>query len=310
MDAKLELAYLVFAARKPEAWRRFLGDTLGLPANPPAHDGTTGWRLDDACQRLVVTPGPEDDLAAIGLGAPDEAALMQQVQRLRHHGVAVHEADAARRQARRVQHLFVAQDPAGNTIELHCGLARAPQPFESAVFPGGFRTGALGMGHAALVAHDLPAMEAFYCQALGFGSSERLRTRAGPLDVSGLFLHCNRRHHSIALLQLPLRQRLHHFMLQAERLADVGAAYERVQQHGHPLSLKIGQHPDPDGTFSFYGVTPSGFDFEIGHGSQEIDPASWREQPSQVTSTWGHQPSWRLQWKMARAVIRQRLGWH
>lgn len=308
MEAKLELAYMVFAVRKPAAWNRLLTDTLGLPANPPAADGSQGWRLDDRWQRLAIVQGEDDDLAALGLGAPDEAALLRQVQRLRERGVAVDEADPARRAARRVQRLFIARDPAGNTIELHCGLAAAAEPFASTVFPGGFRTGALGMGHAALVARDLPAMERFYADALGFGRSERLHTRTGPLEVSALFLHCNRRHHSIALLQLPLRQRMHHFMMQAERLADVGSAYERVQQHKHPLSLQIGQHPDPDGTFSFYAATPSGFDFEIGHGSQEIDPAAWREQPSERTSSWGHQPSRRLQWKMARAVVSQWLG--
>ncbi|HSW07971.1 hypothetical protein [Aquabacterium sp.] len=145
----------------------------------------------------------------------DEAALARRAQRLRHHGVAAQEAGAALCHSRRVERLFIAHDPAGTAIELFSGLAEADQPLASPVFPGGFRTGALGMGHAALVARDLAAME------------------------------------------------------------------------------------------RFYGATPSGFDFEIGHGSQEIDPAGWRELPSSVTSSWGHQPSARLQWKMAKALLNQ-----
>lgn len=303
MDAKMKLGYLVFAVRKPALWTKLLGDTLGLTPASPATDGHQGWQLDAACQRLVVTPGTRDDLAAIGLDCDDDATLGQLVQRLQRHGVAVQEADAALCQARRVKRLFVTQDPAGNTVELYTGLAEAARPFESPVFQGGFRTGALGLGHAALVARDLPAMERFYVQVLGWRVTERLATQVGPLAVAGVFLHCNRRHHSLALLQLPLAQRLHHFMLQTERLADVGLAFERVQQHKTPLSLQLGQHPDPDGTFSFYAATPSGFDFEIGHGGQEIDPAHWREIPSSSTSSWGHRPSARLRWKMAKAVV-------
>ena len=61
---------------------------------------------------------------------------------------------------------------------------------------------------------------AFYVEVLGFGVTERLLTRAGPLTVRGTFLHCNRRHHSIALFDLPIAKRLHHFMLEAVDLRD------------------------------------------------------------------------------------------
>ena len=75
---------------------------------------------------------------------------------------------------------------------------------------------------------------------------------------------------------MPLSKRIHHFMLQAQRFSDIGIAFERAQRHKVPLSLELGQHPDPDGTFSFYGATPSGFDFEIGAGTQTIDPDGWQ----------------------------------
>jgi catechol 2,3-dioxygenase-like lactoylglutathione lyase family enzyme len=163
------------------------------------------------------------------------------------------------------------------------------------------------MGHAALVAHDLPAMERFYVDGLGFGVSERLATRAGPIDVRGTFLHCNPRHHSLALFALPLRKRLHHFMLQSHEWRDVGMAYERARALKVPLSLDLGQHPDPDGTFSFYGATPSGFDFEIGAGSRTIDPRGWTPLDAGVTSSWGHRPQLRLQLAMARAFIASKL---
>lgn len=307
MPPDLRLGYLVFEARRPDRWAGFCQHMLGLPAPADNADGSRGWQLDQAAQRLIVQEGPADDLAALGLECANEAVLDRLLERLRQDGITVVPADAALREARRVQRLHRCTDPAGNTVELFTGLAHAAEPFASPAFPQGFRTGELGLGHAVLVSRDLEAMEAFY-RLLGFGVTERLATRAGPLDIRGVFMHCNRRHHSIALFDMPLSKRIHHFMLQAERLADIGIAFERAQRHKVPLSLELGQHPDPDGTFSFYGATPSGFDFEIGAGTQTIDPEGWDVQHTGVTSAWGHKPRLRLQLKMAAGLIAQKLS--
>ena len=307
MQADLRLGYLVFEVRRPARWADFCEQMLGLPAPVRNEDGSLGWQLDEACQRLMVQEGPADDLAAIGLECTDEAVLQRRLQRLRQAGVAVLAADAAQRRARRVKSLHHCSDPAGNRVELFTDPEPAAQAFSSAHFPAGFQTGAQGLGHAVLVAHDVAAMEAFYTGLLGFGVTERLTTRVGPINFHGVFLHCNERHHSLALFDLPLRRRLHHFMLQASRLSDIGRAFERARRHKVPLSLGLGQHPDPDGTFSFYGATPSGFDFEIGAGSQTIAPAGWQVQKTDVTSTWGHAPKLRLQLQMAAGLLASKL---
>jgi catechol 2,3-dioxygenase-like lactoylglutathione lyase family enzyme len=173
---------------------------------------------------------------------------------------------------------------------------------------GGFNTSDLGLGHAVLNTQDLSSMERFYVSALGFAVTERLDARVGPITVRGTFLHCNRRHHSIALFCLPIAKRLHHFMLEANEIMDVGRAYELARHLGVPLSLGLGQHPDPDGTFSFYGSTPSGFDFELGAGGRLLPAATWREQHTSVTSSWGHRPTLRAKWNMVRALTARRLG--
>jgi 2,3-dihydroxybiphenyl 1,2-dioxygenase len=307
MSPDLRLGYLVFEVRRPARWADFCQQMLGLPAPLRNEDGSLGWQLDEACQRLMVQEGTADDLAALGLQCADEAVLQRLLQRLRQAGVAVQPADAAQRRARRVKNLHHCSDPAGNRVELFTDPEPAAQPFSSAHFPAGFETGAQGLGHAVLVAHDVPAMEAFYTGVLGFGVTERLATKVGPISFRGVFLHCNERHHSLALFDLPLRRRLHHFMLQARRLSDIGRAVERARHHRVPLSLGLGQHPDPDGTFSFYGATPSGFDFEIGAGSQTIEPAGWQVQTTDVTSTWGHAPKLRLQLQMAAGLLASKV---
>jgi biphenyl-2,3-diol 1,2-dioxygenase len=305
----LKLGYLAFAVRRPARWNAFCRTMLGLPEPVTNLDGSVGYALDgEARQRLIVAEGKADDLAAIGLECGDGASLDALLARLSAQGLAAERAPASLGNARRVASLHLLSDPMGNRIELHSGAEAADKPFASAEMPGGYRTGALGMGHAVLVSRDLGAMERFYVDALGFGVSERLAAKVGPIQVRGTFLHCNRRHHSLALFDLPLRKRLHHFMLQAKRLADVGAAFERAQRTRVPLSLDLGQHPDPDGTFSFYGRTPSGFDFEIGAGGQEIEPAGWREHTTDVTSVWGHKPKLGLQLRMAKELVVRGLG--
>jgi len=305
----LKLGYLAFAVRRPARWNAFCRTMLGLPEPVTNLDGSLGYALDgEARQRLIVAEGKADDLAAVGLDCGDDTGLDALLARLSARGLATERAPTSLGNARRVARLHLLSDPMGNRIELHSGAEAADKPFASAEMPGGYRTGALGMGHAVLVSRDLGVMERFYVDALGFGVSERLAAKVGPIQVRGTFLHCNRRHHSLALFDLPLRKRLHHFMLQAERLADVGAAFERAQRTRVPLSLELGQHPDPDGTFSFYGRTPSGFDFEIGAGGQEIEPAGWHEHTTDVTSVWGHKPKLGLQLRMAKELVVRGLG--
>ena len=306
--ASLRLGYLQFEVRKPERWTEFCMSMLGLPAPVANTDGSQGFRMDEAAQRLIVQEGTADDLAAIGLEAGDEDALDRLLARITSFGVRVEEGGAVLCASRRVKRLHRVVDPAGNRVELFFGPEAASQPFESDVFPARFRTGDAGMGHVAIVADDLVAMEHFYTRVLGFGVSERLSTKAGPIDISGTFLHCNRRHHSLALFKLPLRKRVHHFMLQANAWNDVGVAYERALRNKLPMSLSLGQHPGPDGTFSFYAATPSGFDFEIGAGSGEIEPAQWQVLHTAGASTWGHKPRLRLQLKMVRELVASKFA--
>ena len=305
----LALGYLVFEVSRLPAWQRFCGDVLGLPAPVANADDSLGWQIDSACQRLIARPGPADDIAAIGFECADDAALDAVLAHLQRAGFPAAPADAALRQARRVRRLHTLRDPEGNAVELFTGLAPAARSFASEAFPQGFCTGqGLGLGHAVLVGRDLARLEAFYTTLPGFGVTERLATRAGPIEVRGTFLHCNRRHHSLALFDLPLSKRMHHFLLQAPNLHDIGLAYERACARKVPISLGLGQHPAPDGTFSFYGATPSGFDFEIGAGAHEIDPEAWQVQHTAQTSAWGHRPTWRLQLKMAAGLVRRRVG--
>jgi catechol 2,3-dioxygenase-like lactoylglutathione lyase family enzyme len=287
MFAPMKLGHLAFEVSNLARWRGFCDTVLGLGAGNAGPDGRVDYATGRAGQTLSLTQGPRDDLAGIGLELPDIAALSRFSARLIDAGIVAEGPD------------LVFRDPEGLAIHAYVGQKEAAA---SAELPT--------LGHAALVVSDLPRMECFYVDVLGFRVTERLSTRVGPIDVRGIFLHCDEVHHTLALFALPLRRRLHHFMLEVPRLDMVGHAFERAKAAKVPLSLGLGQHPAPDGTFSFYGCSPSGFDFEIGTGSGRIDPAEWSEMITSTTSTWGHKPTMGLQLRTLREMLSVKLRGH
>lgn len=305
----LRLGYLAVETRRPDKWRDFNAALLDLPLRANA-DGGFGLQVDGARQRLIVLPGRRDDVHAVGLQMRDAAALAALSDKLKANGIAVQEGDAALCQARGVGRLLAFADPADLRLEAFVDAAPADRDFASQFFPDGFHADDAGFGHVVLNVRELEPVERFYCGVLGFAVTERLAMRLGPIDMRGIFLHCNRRHHSLAIFAAPAAKRLNHVMLQAEALRDVGVAYERFKRHRVPFSLELGQHPDPDATVSFYAATPSGFDLEIGAAGQEIDPVGWQERPLHRISSWGHKPTLRLKLNALKALAAERLGLH
>src|SRR4029079_1287827 len=195
-----------------------------------------------------VRPGKADDIAAIRLEVAGVEAREELKARLARAAVPLDEGDGK----------LVFRDPLGTRIE--AGVAEAWSADET------------GFGHVVLASREIEAVERFYVGALGLAVTERLAARVGPIQVRGAFLHCNPRHHSIAILDLPQRRRLNHLMLEAASLREVLRAHDRARAARLPFSLELGEHPDPDGTLSFYVRTPAGFDLEIGAGGREIQP--------------------------------------
>ena len=52
MNPPMQLGYLVFGAARPARWADFCGAMLGLPEPVTNADGSRGWRIDEASQRL------------------------------------------------------------------------------------------------------------------------------------------------------------------------------------------------------------------------------------------------------------------
>jgi 2,3-dihydroxybiphenyl 1,2-dioxygenase len=199
--------------------------------------------------------------------------------------VKVQRATAAENEIRHVTDMLWFEDPLGNRVELFHDLASAEAPFEPARPISGFRTGGMGLGHAVLTVPRIDAVLPFYRDVLGFRLSDYARK-----PFNAVFLHVNARHHSLALLEAG-QAGLHHIMVEALSVDDVGKAYD-VGLERESVSVTLGRHTN-DHMLSFYTWSPSRFLIEYGWGGRSIDDATWTVQEMvNGPSLWGHERSW------------------
>lgn len=291
MTAVARLGYLGLEVSDLAAWERFAVDVLGLEVAGRRDDGCVALRMDDQAQRILLHPGPSDDLAYLGFELDDEHGLRGLAQQLRAAGFAPRDGSPEKTRERRVEQLFGVEDPNGLPVELFCGPDRAREPFHSPAVPSGFVTGPEGLGHVVLATRDGKATERFYRELLGMRISDWIDVELAPgLPLHITFLHANARHHTLAFAEAPLPKRIHHFMLEVGAMADVGRAYDRCLDAGVPIAQALGQHPN-DRMFSFYATTPSGFAVELGWGGRKVDDATWEVRSYDRMSVWGHRPS-------------------
>lgn len=299
MSGLKELAYVVYEVSDLAAWEKFAVNLLGMQVGERSTSGMT-LRVDEKAHRWILTKGPADDLSASGYEVDSSATLDGLVEKLRAAGFDAVEGDAGLAAARKVERIVVTADPMGNRVELVTRLANAPTPFQSSVLAGGFLTGVCGAGHQFLLTQGVPQQEAlsFYCDLLGFRISDRIVADLAPGVVAdAMFLHCNPRHHTLALAHMPHPKRTHHFMLQVSERQDVGFAWDRCLKAGQPLEMTLGSHPN-DGILSFYVKTPSGFSVEYGWGGLLIeDESTWEVKTYDRLDDWGHfNPGQEMAW--------------
>jgi 2,3-dihydroxybiphenyl 1,2-dioxygenase len=288
MTAVAQLGYLGFQASDMGAWESFAVEVLGLGVAGRGDDGALALRLDGHWQRIVVTPGDADDLAFIGWEVADEAQLQLLVARLRGAGVDVGDGGAELAARRRVRRLVTLRDPDDNLVELYVGPERAPEPFCSPVVPSGFVADERGLGHLVLASRDQRRSQQFYAELLGLRLSDRVVADIHGYHADIGFYHANSRHHSLAIGGAD-KKRIHHFMVEARAMDEVGLALDRTLRAGLRIMHSLGRHPN-DRMFSFYARTPSGFNFEFGWGGRDVDDATWQPTTHHRISEWGHHP--------------------
>jgi 2,3-dihydroxybiphenyl 1,2-dioxygenase len=276
------VGYVGLHAADLPAWRDYAATVLGAQVRGDSPGDELRLKLDDHRWRIAVHRADADGFGYLGLELAHASAFTAALEELRAAGVAVRLGDEGELKSRSVGGMAVLEDPAGNRIELY----HRPTLDYDFVSPHGARfvTEGVGFGHAVFLvdADRYDACREFYVERLGFRVSEY--TSIGPVEI--VFLHCNKRHHSIALGRAPFTG-CHHIMLQVEEIDMVGRALDRAQDSGVPISQTLGRHRN-DRMLSFYMRTPSGVELEYGWGAIEIDDATWVTSDWAGGDVWGH----------------------
>ena len=279
------LSYAGLGVVDPEAWVRFAVGGLGLQ-DAGTRDGVRVLRQDNAEWRVALEKAADNDLHYLGFNAANARALKVAAAQLAAADVLVRTMNASELRHRAACAGITFADPDGLRLELVCGRGVAETPFQSQ-FCTKFLAGDAGLGHVVLNVKDVERSVRFYA-ALGFHISDFIQLELGPgIRLKITFMHCNARHHTLALATLPVATRLDHMMMEVHTIDEVIQSYHRLLRQGYSMRRHLGRHSN-DQMLSFYVTTPAGFDVEIGFDGRLIDK-SWTIAEYDRISVWGHE---------------------
>jgi len=125
MNHDIELGYVGIEVPEPSSLASFFGTVIGLLPGEPTGYGAMTWRNDDKAHRLILTQGPANDAAFVGIEALDDAAFEAVCSRLADGGYPLTEGTDDDLKMRRVRRLVRTPSPWGVDVELVVGLENA-----------------------------------------------------------------------------------------------------------------------------------------------------------------------------------------
>lgn len=288
----VHLGYVVIETNKFADWKRFGRDAIGMHLDDVLPD-TMRFRLDANECRFLVRRGPAEDVVALGWHLDDHATFDEVCRRVTDHGVPAVEGSDDDAKLRGVERFLRFPGPNGLTQEVYTTARTAPLGLD---IPGsGFVTGAGGLGHVAIATKKPHEMRGYYNQVFNARLSDYIDETINGLKLKIRFLRVNERHHSVAIASVnmlpvnPIRTRVQHVNVQVATLDDMVTSYQRVKALGFDMALSVGQHTN-DKELSYYALTPSGFEWEVGWNPIVVDESVWKPTTHQGISIWGHKP--------------------
>lgn len=289
----VHLGYIVIETNKFSDWRRFGRDAIGMHLDETPSD-VMRFRLDDNQCRFLLQRGAAEDVTALGWHVDDHAAFDEIYSRVIGAGVPVAEGSSEDAALRGVERLIRFPGPNGLTQEVFARATLSSTPLRMAN-RAGFVTGTAGLGHVAIISKKPHQMRGYYDTVFDARLSDYIEETMNGIRGRVRFLRVNERHHSVAIAAAnrlplnPIRTNVQHLNIQVAGLDDMTAAYQRVQELGFRMAMGVGQHTN-DKELSFYAVSPSGFDWEVGWNPIVVDETTWEPTTYQGISIWGHRP--------------------
>jgi len=143
------LSYIGVNSDKFEDWSDYTQKSLGMQQVDRGKD-ILSFRMDDQKQRLTITGDTGDGLGFMGWEVDEKKDLLFFASKLEENKIEVHQGKASFADKRFVEDLIYFNDPQGNRIELVYNPMNDTDPFKPSRPISGFKTGALGMGHAVI----------------------------------------------------------------------------------------------------------------------------------------------------------------
>jgi 2,3-dihydroxybiphenyl 1,2-dioxygenase len=288
----VHLGYIVIDTERFADWRRFGRDAIGMHLDDTLPD-VMRFRLDDNECRFLLRRGPAEDVTALGWQLDDHDTFDVILARLMQHGVPVVEGTAEEAALRGVERLVRFPGPKGLAQEVFTRARTSTTRLDMRV--GGFVTGQAGMGHVAITSKRPHQMRGYFNTVFDARLTDFIDETISGVKFKIRFLRVNERHHSVAIAAVnrlpidPIRTRVQHLNIQVAELDDMVMSYQRVKELGFHMALAVGQHTN-DRELSYYAVTPSGFEWEVGWNPIVIDEKTWEPTIYQGISIWGHTP--------------------
>jgi 2,3-dihydroxybiphenyl 1,2-dioxygenase len=286
----IHLGYIVIETGKFADWRRFGRDAISMHLDETLPDVMT-FRLDDnECRFCCSADRPRTPRPWVQVD--DHSTFDEIVSRVARHGVPI--SEEAQRKPRCAVSSACAVPGTNRLAQEIFTSARTSDTAGNAV-GGGFVTGEFGMGHVAITTKKPQQMRGYYDTVFDARLSDYIDETISGVKLKIRFLRVNERHHSVAIAAVnrlpvnPIRTRIQHLNIQVADLDDMTASYKRVKELGFDMALGVGQHTN-DKELSYYAITPSGFEWEVGWNPIVVDENTWEPTTYQGISIWGHTP--------------------
>ncbi|NKS61940.1 extradiol ring-cleavage dioxygenase [Rhodococcus hoagii] len=286
------LGYIVIETAKFTDWHRFGRDAIGLHVDRISASAMR-FRLDDHECRFLLRPGDAEDVTALGWEINDHQSFDRIVRRVHDRGVPVTDGTDEEAALRGVERLLRFPGPKGIDQEIYTRARITTTPLVMSA--AGFVTGASGMGHVAITSTRPQQLRSYYDTVFDARLSDYIDETISGVKIKIRFLRVNERHHSIAVAGVrglpvdPIRTRIQHLNIQVAELDDMTRSYQRVKSLGFDMALGVGQHTN-DRELSYYALTPSGFEWEVGWNPIVVDENTWEPATHKGISIWGHTP--------------------
>lgn len=288
----VQMGYLLIQSERLRDWKRFLYQGIGFHL-AAEDEATLAFRIDDHARRVIVQRGVAEDVAAVGLQLREQATVDAVVARLEERGIEVRVGEADEASLRGVERFWRFIGPKRMPIELFVNASQDTEPLH--MLSSGFVTGAGGFGHIAITSRLPAKMRRFWQEIFDARLSDTIEAQIAGVTLDIAFLRLNERHHSVAIAATrgvqvdPVRTTVQHVSFLAASLDDVASAFRRLKNLGFEMAYEIGQHPN-DKEVSFYAVSPSGFEFELGCMARVVNEDTWKVSSHHGISLWGHRP--------------------